>query len=78
VICSEHLYLFALLMNTGRVSIRDSNPKLKQWQALKEIGLCSILESGRRGTLVIHSTMKAHGMAESILDNLNPPHGDRG
>lgn len=78
MINSEHLYLFALLMNTGRVSIRDSNPKLRQWQTLKKVGLCSILESGRRGTLVIHSTMKAHALAESILDNFNPPHGDRG
>lgn len=73
VIDSEHLYLFALLMNSGRISIRDSNPQLKQWQILKRLGLCSILESGRRGTLIIHHTMKAHGLSESIINNFNQP-----
>lgn len=54
VIDCDHLYLFAMLMSRGRVSIHDSNPQIRQWNALKNVGLCSILESGRSGTLVIH------------------------
>lgn len=67
VITTAHLRLFAELCKNVRISIRESNPDIELWKELKSYGLCSILQSGRAGTVVIHATMKADGLAESFI-----------
>lgn len=67
MITTTHLRLFAELCKKVRISIRESNPDIELWKELKSYGLCSILQSGRAGTVVIHATMKADGLAESFI-----------
>lgn len=68
---AEHLFLFSELIHKGRISIRDNNPALSKYHELRALGLCSILESGRKGTLVIHPTNKAEILAKQFISNLN-------
>jgi RNA-directed DNA polymerase len=55
---TRHLYLFGLLAESkGRVSIRYNNPDMEAWHDLKNLGLCEILESGRRKTFNIYANI---------------------
>lgn len=63
----KHLLLFSRLISDGRVSIREKNESLSDWDDLQEAGLCTILRAGRAGTVVIHSTAKALAVANHFL-----------
>jgi hypothetical protein len=68
LINAAHLRLFSELCYKVRISIRESNPDIERWKELKGLGLCSILKTGRSGTVVIHATAKSDEIAETFIN----------
>ena len=69
---STHLFLFAQLMNLGRVSIRCTNSQIVRWRDLEKLGFCSVRDGVRAGTFVIHNSKKAYELAESFISMMGP------
>jgi len=69
-----HLYLYAKLSYKGCISIRATNPEFRAWKKLHDEGLCSVLESGRAGTLIIHVTEKGENLLYKMIQSLEQRH----
>lgn len=65
-----HIFLFAFLIFNKRIQVRSENENILQWRELAKNGFCTIFESGRRGTLVIHPTESAENLRDLILQKL--------
>lgn len=65
-----HLELFAKLAYQGRITIRHTNTELELWKQLKSAGLCTILETDRSDTAVIHSTAKGDCLAREFVESM--------
>lgn len=67
---SIHLELFSRLASQGRITIRYTNTELELWKQLKSAGLCTIFETDRSDTVVIHSTAQGDYLAREFVSSL--------
>ena len=70
IMTSAHMELFSVLVANGRVSIRANNKKIKLWERLKSARLCTIFETDRAGTVVIHLTPQGEALARQFVFSL--------
>lgn len=67
---SIHLELFAKLAAQGRITIRYTNTEMELWKQLRSAGLCTIFETDRSDTAVIHSTAKGDCLARQFVESM--------
>lgn len=70
LITSAHLDLFGRLASCGRISIRSNNKEIELWEHLRTARLCSIFETDRSGTVVIHLTAQGEALAREFVSSL--------
>jgi len=67
---TAHLELFSRLASSGRVSIRDTNEQMPLWRQLRSARLCTIFETDRAGTVVIHLTPTGEHLSIEFVSSL--------
>lgn len=76
-ITMAHVHLFCWLAESERISIRKNNQEIGKWEELKSAGLCTIFESDRSDTVVIHLTSRGESLAGHFISKLQERFCDR-